>query len=77
MAGTIIGGKKAALKNKELYGEDFYKKLGVKGGSVRGKASGFGAGEAGRERARIWGKVGGTKSRRPAVTNNIGVPYGQ
>lgn len=64
MPGTKIGGLKAAKTNKERKGKDFYKLIGQKGGSVKGKPSGFGAGEAGRERARIWGRVGGTKSRR-------------
>lgn len=34
MAGTIEGGKRAAATNKKLYGEDFYKRLGHKGGSA-------------------------------------------
>lgn len=32
MSGTKTGGKKASSKNKELYGEDFYKVIGKKGG---------------------------------------------
>lgn len=28
MAGTITGGKAAAQTNKELYGEDFYQRIG-------------------------------------------------
>ncbi len=38
MAGTKEGGAKAALRNKEKYGEDFYKNIG----STGGKASGTG-----------------------------------
>lgn len=30
MAGTLEGGRKAAEKNKKLYGEDFYKKMAIK-----------------------------------------------
>lgn len=64
MAGTKAGGIKAARKNKELKGDDFYHVIGRKGGSVTGKSSGFGAGEEGRERARKYGAIGGSKSRR-------------
>ena len=34
MPGTRQGGLKAAATNKELYGEDFYRKMGAKGGKV-------------------------------------------
>lgn len=33
MPGTVNGGLAAAQKNKELYGDDFYAKIGSKGGS--------------------------------------------
>lgn len=36
MAGTKIGGLKAAATNKELHGEDFYARIGQKGGKVGG-----------------------------------------
>lgn len=36
MAGTKEGGKAAADTNKEKYGSDFYKKIGSKGGKVKG-----------------------------------------
>ena len=36
MAGTKAGGEKAAITNKQRYGEDFYEKIGSKGGSVSG-----------------------------------------
>lgn len=59
MPGTVIGGKRTAKRNKEKYGEDYYKRLGQLGGkakvpkgfAVSGKAS-----EAGRK--------GGAISRR-------------
>lgn len=35
MAGTKEGGRKTAIKIKQLYGEDYYSKLGSKGGSVK------------------------------------------
>jgi general stress protein YciG len=60
MAGTKMGGKRAALKNKQLYGEDFYAKIGAIGGR-KGHTGGF---FANRELARIAGKKGGTISRR-------------
>ena len=35
MSGTKTGGRKAAITNKEKHGEDFYSRLGRKGGSVK------------------------------------------
>ncbi len=63
MAGTKAGGTKAAATNKQKYGSDFYAKIGAKGGKL-GKTGGFAAGEAGRERARVYGAIGGRISRR-------------
>ena len=63
MSGNSIGGKKAAARNKEKYGPDFYKKIGAKGGKL-GHTGGFAAGEAGRDRASVYGAVGGRISRR-------------
>jgi uncharacterized protein len=60
MAGTKEGGKAARDKNKELYGDDFYVKIGAMGGK-KGKTGGF---YANRELARIAGAKGGRKSRR-------------
>lgn len=60
MAGTKLGGQMAAAKNKELYGEDFYKKIGAKGGRIS-KTGGF---YANRELARKAGAIGGAISRR-------------
>lgn len=34
MSGTISGGRKAAKTNKETYGNDFYVKIGAKGGKI-------------------------------------------
>ena len=61
MSGSKIGGQKAAQTNKKRYGKNFYAKIGSKGGKV-GTTGGF---WADRELARIAGKIGGTKSRRP------------
>lgn len=69
MAGTSAGGRKAAKKNKQLYGKDFYASIGAIGGKL-GHTGGFASekkgadGLTGRERARIAGSVGGRKSRR-------------
>lgn len=60
MAGTLIGGKKAAQVNKELYGKDFYKNIGSIGGK-KGTTGGF---FANKELARIAGAKGGRISRR-------------
>ena len=40
MAGTKIGGQKAAATNKAKYGEDFYAKVGKIGGKI-GTTGGF------------------------------------
>lgn len=60
MAGTKAGGIKAAKSNKERHGEDFYSRIGRRGGS-RGHTGGF---YANRELARIAGAIGGKKSKR-------------
>jgi hypothetical protein len=64
MAGTLIGGKRAAGTNKERYGEGFYVRIGAIGGR-KGNTGGF---YANRELARIAGRKGGLKSRR---TKNV------
>jgi hypothetical protein len=61
MAGTKEGGKKAAAKNKKLYGKDFYARIGAIGGKL-GRTGGF---AADRKLASIAGRKGGLKSRRP------------
>lgn len=73
MPGTKAGGLKAAATNKLRHGNDFYSKIGKKGG-VNGHNGGFASynvgkdGLTGRERARIAGAKGGSISRRgPAV----------
>lgn len=40
MAGSKIGGKKAAATNKAKYGSEFYATIGAKGGR-KGKTGGF------------------------------------
>lgn len=70
MAGTKAGGKKAAMKNRERYGDDFYRMIGSKGGQQKpSKPRGF---AANRELARKAGTKGGQKSRRTGVTTGQG-----
>lgn len=64
MAGTVNGGKKAAERNKQKYGSDFYAKIGAIGGK-RGHTGGF---YANRELARKAGAIGGRISRRTKKT---------
>lgn len=60
MSGNTRGGAKAAKRNKELYGRDFYARIGALGGK-KSRNGGF---AANRELARVAGRVGGLKSRR-------------
>lgn len=62
MAGTIAGGRKAAVKNL-ANDPNFYAKIGAKGGA-NGRTGGFAANP---ELARIAGAKGGRKSRRKKV----------
>jgi len=63
MAGTKAGGLAAAATNKAKYGDDFYAKIGSKGGKL-GKTGGF---AANKELAREAGRKGGLKSKRRKV----------
>lgn len=60
MPGTLAGGRKAAKTNKLKYGEDFYARIGAKGGR-NGHTGGFAANP---ELAKRAGAIGGKKSRR-------------
>lgn len=64
MAGTKEGGRAAAATNKAKYGENFYAKIGAKGGK-KGRTGGFFANP---ELARTAGAIGGRKSRRTKAT---------
>lgn len=70
MAGNRLGGQRAAATNIAKHGNDFYRRIGVIGGS-RGHDGGFASekvsadGLTGRERASIAGTKGGRISRRP------------
>lgn len=65
MAGNKISGTKARDTNYERYGEDFYKKIGAKGGQAsfesHGTIKGFAANP---ELAKIAGRKGGKISKR-------------
>lgn len=60
MAGTKIGGEKAAATNRSKYGKSFYARIGAKGG----KATGLKGFAVNRDLARKAGAKGGRISRR-------------
>lgn len=64
MSGTLRGGKRAAITNKEKYGENFYREIGRKGGR-NGHTGGFAANP---ELAKIAGAKGGKISKRGKST---------
>ena len=66
MPGTKEGAAKAAVTNKERYGDDFYARIGAKGG----KMSNTGGFAANRELASIAGRIGGKKSSRKGIKNH-------
>lgn len=68
MSGTKEGGLKASKKNKELHGEDFYKRIGQKGGRNSHTGGFFNNPEL----ARRAGRIGGSVSRRTGVKNGEG-----
>ena len=76
MAGTKAGGQKAAKTNKELHGEDFYRRIGQKGGHLS-RTGGFASyvvgedGLTGRERAVLAGAIGGHLSKRGPAKKNL------
>lgn len=60
MAGTKLGGQRAAKTVKHRYGNDFYAKIGAKGG----KNSAHGGFAANPEKAPAAGHKGGIRSKR-------------
>lgn len=65
MTGTVKGGRRAAQSNKERYGDDYYRKIGSKGGqAIPAKPRGFAANI---ELARKAGAKGGKISKRSAA----------
>lgn len=69
MAGTIAGGRKAAITNKLRQGSDFYARIGAKGGR-NGHTGGFAANP---ELAKIAGQKGGKISKRGPAKNKKGI----
>lgn len=65
MGGTVSGGKKACATNKQLYGEDFYKRIGAKGGK-KSRVKGF---AVNKKLAQEAGRKGGKASNRKGVKN--------
>lgn len=62
MAGTRAGGLKAAIKNKELHGEDFYRNIGWMGGAIKNSKKGFGSMD--KNKIKKAGAKGGSKGKR-------------
>lgn len=60
MAGTTLGGKKAANTNRQKYGDNFYQRIGGIGGKIS-KTGGF---FANRDLASRAGRIGGMRSKR-------------
>lgn len=73
MCGNRTGGLKAAKTNIEKHGKEFYREIGRKGGKA-GNTGGFASnvigkdGLTGPERAKVWGAIGGHKSKRKAAS---------
>lgn len=76
MSGTKIGGLRAKQTNLEKHGEDFYKRIGAKGGR-NGTTGGFASdkvgedGLTGRQRAVLAGAIGGHISRRRPAKKDL------
>jgi hypothetical protein len=72
VSGNKIGGLKVAQTNKRKYGEDYYVNIGRIGGKAS-NTGGFASnkvgadGLTGKERARLAGAVGGSKSKRKTI----------
>lgn len=72
MSGNVAGGLKTAEIIKKKYGKDFYARIGAKGGADSNEG-GFASnkedknGMTGRDRARKYGAIGGSISKRGKV----------
>lgn len=71
MAGTIKGGRQAAATNKELYGEDFYKRIGAKGGLKKDTVTPKGFAALSTERRREIASKGGKAKKRVDITLTV------
>lgn len=78
MAGNRGGGLKTSQKVYELYGPNFYRRIGAMGGKASNNG-GFASsmigpdGLTGRQRARVAGITGGTISRRGKAKRSVRV----
>ncbi len=61
MSGTVAGGIKAAEKNIERHGKDFFKTIGKIGGLAKNPRKGFGSNK---ERAIASGRLGGLAKKK-------------
>lgn len=66
--GTVEGGKKTSESNKKNYGDDFYIKIGQKGGSAK-VPKGFA--KMDRDKVVEAGRKGGSISRRGRATDYL------
>lgn len=57
MSGTKEGGKKASITNKLKHGDDFYGRIGRKGGKAGHTGGFYGKSEFAREMGAIGGKI--------------------
>ena len=64
MAGTLAGGKAAAITNKERHGADFYQRIAAIGGAKGTKDGTIKGFALSRERAIEAGRKGGQVSKR-------------
>ena len=74
MPGTVTGGKKCAQVNKERHGEDYYKRIGSKGGKAKTtKPKGFAANPA---LAKLAGHMAGSVGKRGYKLLKVEGDYG-
>ena len=73
MAGTKAGGLKAARTNLQRHGNNFYARIGAKGGH-NGHTGGFASNPA---LARVAGRKGGRISTRKGIKNGNGKKWNQ
>lgn len=69
MAGSKVGGAKAAATNKKQFGDNFYKRIGSIGGKQSSTGGFYYMKQNGQlDKIREAGRKGGQISRRPADT---------
>ena len=79
MAGTVSGGRKAAITNRQRHGKNFYSRIAQLAGQSS-DTGGFACprvgkdGLTGPERAKVAGSIGGKSSRRSKAVRRSGNP---